>query len=137
MAGAIAAISTVNAASGRGGTGGMESFWEQLGPTLMVLLFVILILVYIPFLISAVRERKVIKSVFAALVLVFLVNATVSKITTISEEPAPSDELIDQWIGWAPIISADGRYERSFATPDGVIVDFDTWLEGYQKSNSD
>lgn len=136
MAGAIAAISTVNAASGRGGAGGMESFLEQFGPALKVLLFVILILVYIPFLISAVRERKVIKSVFAALVLVFLVSTTVSNITTIFEEPAPSDELIDQWIGWAPIISADGRYERSFATPDGVIVDFDTLLED-QKSNSD
>ena len=133
MTGAITAISTATAASGHGGIGGMESFLEQFRPALKVLLFVILILVYIPILISAVRERKVIKSVFAALVLVFLVSTTASNISTIFEEPAPSTELIDQWIGWAPIISADGRYEMIFATPDGVIEDIDAWLEEYQE----
>ena len=131
MAGAMTAISTVNAASGRGGVDMGFDFMSAL----TLFLFAILIYAVTRILVSAVKEGEVFKSVISALLVVLLIAVTFRVPAILEEEP--SDELIDQWIGWAPILSANGRTEIVFADSDGVIEYVDAWVEKNQENNPD
>lgn len=131
MAGAMAAISNVNAANGRGGFGGRGTEFELM-PVLIIFLIALLIYAATRILISAVKEGEVIRIVVSALLVVLLVAVTFQVIPATPEEENPSGELIDQWIGWAYILDANGRNEINVTNSDGVI-DVDAWLEEYRE----